>query len=59
VASRWLWIGLLDRWKCTLRQRLGRLVRKALVFSKSEEVHEICLALFLHEYNRLCLSNIR
>jgi len=49
----------LERWNCTLRQRLGRFVRKTLSFSKSEEMNEICLVVFLHEYNRLCLSNTR
>lgn len=44
-----------ERWNGTLRQRLGPFVRKALSFSKSEEMHEICLLLFLHYYNRLCL----
>jgi len=42
-----------ERWNNTLRQRLGRFVRKSLSFSKSEEMHEICLRLFLHDYNRL------
>jgi hypothetical protein len=46
-----------ERWNCTLRQRLGRFVRKTLSFSKSEEMHEICLVLFLHDYNRRCLNN--
>ncbi len=46
-----------ERWNCTLRQRLGRFVRKTLSFSKSEAMHEICLVLFLHDYNRLCLNN--
>ena len=40
-----------ERWNNTLRQRLGRLVRKTLSFSKSEELHEICLRLFLHRYH--------
>jgi IS1 family transposase len=35
-------------WNNTLRQRLGRFVRKSLSFSKSEKMHEICLRLFLH-----------
>jgi hypothetical protein len=30
---------------------IGRFVRKSLSFSKSEEMHEICLRLFLHRYN--------
>ncbi len=41
----------IERWNNTLRQRLGRFVRKSLSFSKSEEMHEICLRLFLHRYN--------
>jgi insertion element IS1 protein InsB len=45
-----------ERWNGTLRQRLGRFVRKTLSFSKSEQMHEICLLLFLHYYNRLCLK---
>ena len=40
-----------ERWNNTLRQRLGRFVRKSLSFSKSERMHEICLRLFLHRYN--------
>lgn len=40
-----------ERWNCTLRQRIGRFVRKTLSFSKSEEMHELMLKLFIHEYN--------
>jgi IS1 family transposase len=46
-----------ERWNCTLRQRLGRFVRRTLSFSKSEEMHEVCLLLFLHDYNLSCLNN--
>ena len=46
-----------ERWNLTLRQRLGRFVRKSLSFSKSEEMHEICLRLFLHDYNLSLLSS--
>ena len=42
-----------ERWNNTLRQRLGRFVRKSLSFSKSDLMHDICLRLFLHDYNRL------
>jgi IS1 family transposase len=42
-----------ERWNNTLRQRLGRFVRKSLSFSKSETMHEVCLRLFLYDYNRL------
>jgi IS1 family transposase len=45
-----------ERWNNTLRQRLGRFVRKTLSFSKSEEMHEICLRLFLHHYNLALVS---
>ena len=46
-----------ERWNNTLRQRLGRFVRKTLSFSKSDLMHEICLHLFVHQYNLLRLSN--
>jgi len=35
-----------------LRQRLARFVRRTLSFSKCDEMHEICLLLFLHQHNR-------
>jgi IS1 family transposase len=41
-----------ERWNNTLRQRLGRFVRETLSFSKSDAMHEICLCLFLHRYNK-------
>jgi insertion element IS1 protein InsB len=41
----------IERWNCTLRQRLGRFVRKTLSFSKSVHMHIACLDLFLHRYN--------
>lgn len=40
-----------ERWNNTLRQRMARFVRKTLSFSKSDEMHEVCLELFLHRYN--------
>ena len=46
----------IERWNNTLRQRLGRFVRKTLSFSKSEAMHEMCLRLFLHSYNLACVS---
>lgn len=42
----------IERWNNTLRQRLARFVRKTLSFSKSLIMHEACLKLFLHRYNR-------
>src|SRR5438132_11256154 len=41
-----------ERWNNTLRQRLARFVRMTLSFSKSEIMHQACLLLFLHRYNR-------
>jgi insertion element IS1 protein InsB len=41
----------IERWNCTLRQRIGRFVRGTLSFSKSIRMHIICLDLFLHRYN--------
>ena len=41
----------IERFNNTLGQRLGRFVRKTLSFSKSDVMHEICLLLFLHDYN--------
>lgn len=40
-----------ERWNNTLRQRLARFVRCTLSFSKSVEMHETCLRLFLHRYH--------
>ena len=41
-----------ERWNNTLRQRLGRFVRKTLSFSKCDHMHELALRLFIHEYNQ-------
>ncbi|MFL6285010.1 MAG: IS1 family transposase, partial [Pyrinomonadaceae bacterium] len=47
-----------ERWNNTLRQRLGRFVRKSLSFSKSDAMHDLCLRLFPHDYNKsLALSS--
>ena len=40
-----------ERWNCTLRQRLGRFVRRTLSFSKCERMHEMALRLFIQHYN--------
>ena len=45
-----------ERFFCTLRQRLGRFVRKTLSFSKCERMHELALRLFVHEYNQQPIS---
>ena len=40
-----------ERWFCTLRQRVGRLVRKALSFSKCPENHLDAIHFFIATYN--------
>jgi len=40
-----------ERWNCTLRQRLSHFIRKTLSFSKSTFMHTVCLDLFLYRYN--------
>jgi IS1 family transposase len=45
-----------ERFNLTLRQRVARLVRKTLSFSKSPEMHHVHLRLFLHSYNLSCLD---
>ena len=47
-----------ERWNNALRQRLARLVRKTLFFSKSDYFHELVLKIFIHRYNRLRLTAI-
>ena len=41
-----------ERWNNTLRQRVGRFVRKTLSFSKCPCMHELHLKLFVYFYNR-------
>jgi insertion element IS1 protein InsB len=41
----------IERWNNTLRQHVGRFIRKTLSFSKSEEMHKTVLKLFIHRYN--------
>jgi insertion element IS1 protein InsB len=42
----------IERFNGTLRQRIGRLNRKSLSFSKIDHMHEAALQLFLHAYNQ-------
>ena len=46
----------MERFNLTLRQRVGRMVRRTLSFSKSWAMHLLCLRLFIQDYNRYCLS---
>ncbi|MDA8043143.1 MAG: IS1 family transposase [Pirellulales bacterium] len=42
----------IERFNLTLRQRVGRYVRKTLSFSKSEYWHDLVTKLFIIEYNK-------
>ena len=42
----------MERWYNTLRQRLGRYVRRMLSFSKSEAMHHLVTKWFIVEHNR-------
>lgn len=44
-------ISLVERFNCTLRQRVSRLVRKSLSFSKSDWFHEEAIRYFIAHYN--------
>lgn len=46
----------IERFWNSIRQRLARFVRKTLSFSKSEKMHNICLELFLYQYNLEVIS---
>ena len=43
----------IERFNCTLRQRVSRLVRKTLSFSKKLENHIGAIWYFIHRYNEL------
>ena len=47
----------IERFNNTLRQRVSRLVRKALSFSKKLENHIGAIWYFVHHYNNSCPSN--
>ena len=48
----------IERFNNTLRQRVSRLVRKTLSFSKKLENHVGAIWNFIHEYNRLVRENL-
>ena len=43
----------IERFNCTLRQRVSRLVRKSLSFSKKLENHIGAIWYFIHHYNAM------
>jgi insertion element IS1 protein InsB len=48
----------IERWYCTLRQRLARLVRKSLSFSKQVSWHHRFIKWFIADYNLNLLSSL-
>ena len=40
-----------ERWNCTLRQRVSRYVRKTLSFSKMDRMHHLATKYFVWHYN--------
>lgn len=44
-------VSLIERFNCSLRQRVSRLVRKSLSFSKSDWFHEEAIKYFIAHYN--------
>ena len=40
-----------ERWNNTLRQRIGRYVRKSLSFSKSDKFHHLVTKWYIYDYN--------
>ena len=47
-------VSLIERFNCTLRQRVSRLVRKSLAFSKSDWFHAEAIKYFIAHYNLQC-----
>ena len=47
-------VSLIERFNCTLRQRVSRLVRKSLSFSKRDWFHEEAIKYFIAHYNLEC-----
>ena len=44
-------VNYIERFNCTMRQRVSRLVRKTLSFSKKLENHIAAIWFFIHHYN--------
>lgn len=44
-------VNHMERWNCTLRQRLARYVRKTLSFSKTDYMHHLVTRWFIVDYN--------
>ncbi len=51
-------VSLIERFNCTLRQRVSRLVRKSLSFSKSDWFHQRAIKYFIAHYNLECQNRI-
>jgi len=50
--------NMIERFNCTLRQRVSRLVRKSLSFSKSMSNHIGAIKYFICHYNQVLAASI-
>jgi insertion element IS1 protein InsB len=50
--------NIIERFNCTLRQRVSRLVRETLSFSKSLQNHIGAIKYFICHYNQMLTSSI-
>jgi IS1 family transposase len=48
----------MERWNCTLRQRMARFVRETLSFSKTDHMHDAAIKCFVYDYNLSRVSYI-
>jgi len=49
-------VNHMERWNCTLRQKLARYVRKTLSFSKADYMHHLVTRWFIVDYNLRSLA---
>ena len=49
-------VNHMERWNCTLRQKLARYVRKTLSFSKADHMHHLVTRWFIVDYNLRILA---
>jgi hypothetical protein len=50
------WPNMIERFNCTLRQRVSRLVRGALSFSKMNKNHIGAIKYFICHYNKVIIG---
>lgn len=48
--------GHMERWNCTLPQKMARFTRETFSFSKPDPMHQVALKCFIHDYNLTRIS---